>query len=146
MPNAVDINSKIEAVKKDFSSSDWEKKYEKIIEYGKKWPGLPEDLKNEDLKVKGCQSQVWIKAEIDPIAKKVTFRGESDAIIVKGLVAIVLHIYSNETPETIMKIEPHFLKDMGFDSGLSPSRTNGLYSMIKQIKYYATAFQYLLSK
>jgi cysteine desulfuration protein SufE len=146
MPNAVDINSKIEAVKKDFSSSDWEKKYEKIIEYGKKWPGLPEDLKIEDLKVKGCQSQVWIKAEIDPIAKTVTFRGDSDAIIVKGLVAIVLHVYSNETPETIMKTEPHFLKDMGFDSGLSPSRTNGLYSMIKQIKYYATAFQYLLSK
>ncbi|MEQ1721769.1 MAG: SufE family protein [Pseudobdellovibrio sp.] len=146
MPNTVDINSKIEAVKKDFSSSDWEQKYEKIIEYGKMWPGLSDDLKIEDLKVKGCQSQVWIKAELDPIAKTVSFRGDSDAIIVKGLVAIVLKIYSGETPETIMKTEPIFLKDMGFDSGLSPSRTNGLYSMIKQIKYYATAFQYLLSK
>jgi cysteine desulfuration protein SufE len=146
MPNAVNINSKIEAVKKDFSSTDWEKKYEKIIEYGKHWAGLPEELKIEDLKVKGCQSQVWIKAEVDPVSKTVIFRGDSDAIIVKGLVAIVLKIYSNESPETIMKTEPSFLKDMGFDSGLSPSRTNGLYSMIKQIKYYATAFQYLLSK
>lgn len=146
MQNADSINTKIEAVKKDFSTGDWEQKYEKIIEYGKAWPGLEDSLKIEDLKVKGCQSQVWIKADVDPINKTVVFRGDSDAIIVKGLVAIVLKIYSNETPEVIMKTEPIFLKDIGFDSGLSPSRTNGLYSMIKQIKYYATAFQYLLSK
>ncbi|MBY0553472.1 SufE family protein [bacterium] len=146
MQNADSINAKIEAVKRDFVSGDWEQKYEKIIEYGKAWPGLEDSLKIEDLKVKGCQSQVWIKADVDPVKKTVIFRGDSDAIIVKGLVAIVLKIYSNETPETIMKTEPIFLKDMGFDSGLSPSRTNGLYSMIKQIKYYATAFQYLLSK
>lgn len=139
------IDDKINQIKKDFSGSDWEQKYEKIIEYGKKWPGLEESLKSEDLKVKGCQSQVWIKAELTP-EKTIVFRGDSDAIIVKGLVAIVLKIYSGETPETILKTEPGFLKDIGFDSGLSPSRTNGLYSMIKQIKYYATAFQYLLSK
>ncbi len=140
------INEKIEAVKKDFfATKDWEQKYEKIIDYGKKWPGLEDSLKTEDLKVKGCQSQVWIKAELSP-DKKIIFRGDSDAIIVKGLVALVLKIYSGETPETILKTEPQFLKDIGFDSGLSPSRTNGLYSMIKQIKYYATAFQYLLSK
>lgn len=141
------IEDKINQIKKDFSSQyDWEHKYEKIIEYGKKWPGLEESLKNEDLKVKGCQSQVWIKADLDPVTKKVIFRGDSDAIIVKGLVAIVLSVYSNETPDMILRTEPLFLKEIGFDSGLSPSRTNGLYSMIKQIKYYATAFQYLLSK
>lgn len=140
------ITEKIDSIKKDFQiSTDWEKKYETIIEYGKKWPGLPDELKIEDLKVKGCQSQVWIKAELSP-EKKVIFTGDSDAIIVKGLVAIVLKVYSNETPETILKTEPAFLKEIGFDSGLSPSRTNGLYSMIKQVKYYATAFQYLLSK
>lgn len=140
------IEEKIEKVKKDFSiSTDWETKYEKIIEYGKKWPGLEEDFKTEDLKVKGCQSQVWIKAELTA-DKKIQFKGDSDAIIVKGLVAIVLTVYSGETPEAILKTEPLFLKEIGFDSGLSPSRTNGLYSMIKQIKYYATAFQYLLSK
>ena len=139
------IEDKIESVKKDFSSQDWEKKYEKIIEYGKAWPGLDEATKIDDLKVKGCQSQVWIKAELNS-EKKIVFKGDSDALIVKGLVAILLKIYSDETPETILKTEPDFLKDIGFDSGLSPSRTNGLYSMLKQIKYYATAFQYLLSK
>lgn len=140
------IEEKIEKIKKDFSiSTDWETKYEKIIEYGKKWPSLDESLKTEDLKVKGCQSQVWIKAELKA-DKTIQFKGDSDAIIVKGLVAIVLTVYSGETPETILKTEPNFLKEIGFDSGLSPSRTNGLYSMIKQIKYYATAFQYLLSK
>lgn len=140
------IEEKIEKIKKDFSiSTDWETKYEKIIEYGKKWPGLDEGLKTEDLKVKGCQSQVWIKAELST-DKKVVFKGDSDAVIVKGLVAIVLTVYSGESPDTILKTEPLFLKEIGFDSGLSPSRTNGLYSMIKQIKYYATAFQYLLSK
>lgn len=139
------IEDKINQVKKDFSDLDWEKKYEKIIEYGKLWPGLPEAERIEDLKVKGCQSQVWIKAELSS-EKKIVFRGDSDALIVKGLVAIVLKVYSGESPETILKTEPQFLRDIGFDSGLSPSRTNGLYSMIKQIKYYATAFQYLLSK
>lgn len=139
------IADKIELIKKDFSATDWEKKYEKIIEYGKNWPGIDDSLKIDDLKVKGCQSQVWIKAEINA-DKKVIFTGDSDAIIVKGLVAIVLKVYSGESPDTIMKTEPTFLKDIGFDSGLSPSRTNGLYSMIKQIKYYAAAFQYLLSK
>lgn len=139
------ISEKIDKIKRDFQNPDWEKKYETIIDYGKRWPGLPDELHLEDLKVKGCQSQVWIKADVSP-DKKIVFRGDSDALIVKGLVAIVLTVYSNETPETILSTEPQFLRDIGFDSGLSPSRTNGLYSMIKQIKYYATAFQYLLSK
>ena len=140
------IEDKIAAVKKDFPvSDDWEKKYERIIDYGKKWPGLEEQFKTEDLKVKGCQSQVWIKAELGP-DKKIIFHGDSDALIVRGLVAIALTVYSGEAPDVILKTEPTFLKEMGFDSGLSPSRSNGLFSMIKQIKYYATAFQYLLSK
>lgn len=124
--------------------SDWEQKYEKLIELGKAWPGIPEELKNEDLKVKGCQSQVWIKADLKD--GKIYFIGDSDAIIVRGLVALVLSVYSGQTPSEIMKYDASFLKDIGLDSGLSPSRTNGLYSMIKQIKYYATAFAYLLSK
>lgn len=139
------IEEKINRIKNDFLTDDWEKKYEKIIEYGKKWPGMQESEKKEDLKVKGCQSQVWIKAELSS-EKKIILVGDSDALIVKGLVAIVLSVYSDETPETILKTEPVFLKEIGFDSGLSPSRSNGLYSMIKQIMYYATAFQYLLSK
>ncbi len=139
------IEDKIELVKRDFTSINWEQKYEKIIQYGKDFPGMTDVEKIEDLKVKGCQSQVWIKAELNS-DKKIIFKGDSDALIVKGLVAIVLKVYSGESPETVLKTEPKFLTDIGFDSGLSPSRTNGLYSMIKQIKYYATAFQYLLSK
>lgn len=139
------IDEKIDKVKKDFSGEDWEQKYEKIIEYGKKWPGISDNLKSDDLKIKGCQSQVWIKAELTA-DKKIKFYGDSDALIVKGLVAILLTVYSDESPEVILKNDPIFLKEIGFDSGLSPSRANGLYSMLKQIKYYATAFQYLLSK
>lgn len=142
------IEEKINKIKNEFTSgnpeNDWEKKYETLIELGKKWSGLSETERNEDLKVKGCQSQVWIKAELKE--GKIIFRGDSDALIVRGLVAMVLSVYSNESPEMILKTEPSFIKDLGFDTGLSPSRTNGLFSMIKQIKYYATAFQYLLSK
>jgi len=96
------IEDKIVAVKNDFPvSDDWEKKYEKIIEYGKKWPGIEEQFKTEDLKVKGCQSQVWIKAELSP-DKKILFKGDSDALIVRGLVAIVLRVYSGESPDVIL--------------------------------------------
>ena len=140
------IIDKINNLKQLFeASSGWEQKYEKIIELGKKWPAMENLLKTEDLKVKGCQSQVWIKAEMTS-NKKIIFKGDSDALLVKGLVAIVLTVYSDETPEVILATPPDFLKEIGFDKGLSPSRSNGLYSMIKQIKYYATAFQYLLSK
>lgn len=120
----------------------WELKYEKIIELGKKWPGLSDEFKTDDLKVKGCQSQVWLKAELQADGKLV-FQGDSDAILVKGLVALVLSVYSHETPEDILAFEPQFLKEIGLDTGLSPSRSNGLFSMIKQVKYYAMAFKYL---
>jgi cysteine desulfuration protein SufE len=133
-----------EMIAKFSKINDWEQKYEKLIELGRAWPGMPEELKNEDLKVKGCQSQVWIKAELKD--GKIHFIGDSDAVIVRGLVALVLSVYSGQSPEEIIKYDAGFLKDIGLDSGLSPSRTNGLYSMIKQIKYYATAFAYLLSK
>lgn len=140
------IEDKIQLLKTTFEKcTTWEQKYEKIIELGKKWPGLEDSEKLEDLKVKGCQSQVWISAKL-AADKTVIFAGDSDALLVKGLVAIVLEIYSGETPQTILATDVGFLKDMGFDTGLSPSRSNGLYSMIKQLKYYGTAFQYLLSK
>ena len=138
------MQDKIQKIINDFGQCpDWEKKYEKLIQYGKNLNGLPDSEKSEDLKVKGCQSQVWIKAEL--VGDKIIFQGDSDAILVKGLVALVLMIYNNETPENILKNEPTFLKEIGLDTGLSPSRSNGLYSMIKQVRYYATAYQYLLS-
>jgi len=139
------IEIKAQKVVQQFENiTDWEQKYEKLIQLGKAWPGISDDLKIDDLKIKGCQSQVWIKADL--VDGKIQLKGDSDALIVKGLVALTLSVFSDNTPEEIMKYEPVFLKHIGLDSGLSPSRTNGLWSMIKQIKYYATAFNYLLSK
>jgi len=139
------IEVKAQQVVQQFSGiTDWEQKYEKLIQLGKTWPGLDEQFKIDDLKIKGCQSQVWIKADL--IEGKIRLLGDSDALIVRGLVALTLSVFDGNTPEEIMKYEPIFLKEIGLDSGLSPSRTNGLFSMIKQIKYYATAFNYLLSK
>ncbi|MBC7753261.1 MAG: SufE family protein [Moraxellaceae bacterium] len=144
------MNEKSKKIVHDFSQlksasgeeTDWELKYEKIINLGKKWPGLSDEFKTDDLKVKGCQSQVWLKADLSPDGK-IDFRGDSDAILVKGLVALVITIYNHESPDEILTYEPDFLKEIGLDTGLSPSRSNGLYSMIKQIKYYAMAFKYL---
>lgn len=139
------IEVKAQQVVKQFSGiSDWEQKYEKLIQLGKTWKGLDDQFKIDDLKIKGCQSQVWIKADL--VDGKIRLLGDSDALIVRGLVALTLSVFDDNTPEEIMKYEPVFLKEIGLDSGLSPSRTNGLFSMIKQIKYYATAFNYLLSK
>ncbi len=138
------MQEKIQKIILDFKNcADWEKKYEKLIQYGKDFKSMADSDKSEDLKVKGCQSQVWIKADLS--GDQIIFQGDSDALLVKGLVALVLRVYSNETPSDILKTEPAFLKEIGLDVGLSPSRSNGLYSMIKQVKYYATAYQYLLS-
>lgn len=141
----LNIEVKAQEIVKDFSViHDWEQKYEKLIQLGKSWPGLSDADKTEDLKIKGCQSQVWIKAQL--VDDKMILTGDSDALIVRGLVALVLSVYNQQTPDDILKYDAGFLKDIGLDSGLSPSRTNGLYSMLKQIKYYAAAFAYLLSK
>ena len=138
------LSEKMQLIVSDFQSClNWENKYEKLIQYGKQLKSLPDIDKSEDLKVKGCQSQVWIKADLRD--GKVYFLGDSDALLVKGLVALVLQVYSEESPQDILSHEPTFLKEIGLDVGLSPSRSNGLYSMIKQVKYYATAYQYLLS-
>lgn len=147
------IKDKIDSVVSEFSALEnddggttaWEKKYEKIIELGKAWPGLSDEFKIDDLKLKGCQSQVWLRARLGENGV-IIYEGDSDAILVKGLVALMLSIYSHETPDTVLITEPTFLRSIGLDKGLSPSRTNGLNSMLKQIKYYATAFKILSQK
>jgi cysteine desulfuration protein SufE len=123
--------------------SDWEARYKKLIEIGKRLPGLPDEKKLEDYKVKGCQSQVWIHAKMND--GKVIFEADSDALLVRGLVALLLRIYSDATPDEILVTPPDFVKEIGLESKLSPSRANGLFSMIKQIKFYAMAFQTLKS-
>lgn len=112
--------------------TNWEDRYKKLIQMGKALPAMPDELKTEDTKVRGCQSQVWIKSEKKEDGK-IYYQGDSDAILVKGLVALVLHIYSGATPAEILKTPPDFVKALGFETNLTPSRTNGLYAMIKRI-------------
>jgi cysteine desulfuration protein SufE len=120
----------------------WEERYKHLIEHGKKLRALPEDLHIDDLKVRGCQSQVWLHASLSE-NNKVVFQADSDAIIVKGLAALLLEVYSDASADDILTAPTDFLKKIGFEGNLSPSRANGLYAMLKQILYYATAFQAL---
>ena len=104
---------------------------------------MDESLKIEQNIVKGCQSQVWLHASLDNQGHMI-LQGDSDALIVKGLVGLLLKIYSGSSPADVLMTPPDFLKALGFEGNLSPSRSNGLHSMLKQIKLYAAAFDYLL--
>ena len=115
-----------DAIVEDFADfTEWEDKY-------------AEEHRTDDNKVRGCQSQVWLHAELQN--GKVVFQGDSDAAIVKGLVALALQVYSGQTPKDILQAEPEFMKKIGLDTHLSPTRTNGFASMIKKIKMYALGF------
>lgn len=119
--------------------SGWEDRYKKIIALGKEMPSLDDSQKTEEAKVKGCQSQVWLHSRLGE-DKKLYFTGDSDALLVKGLVALVLKIYSGSHFDEILKSEPNFLTELGLSQNLTPSRANGLAAMIRQIKFYAFAY------
>jgi cysteine desulfuration protein SufE len=121
----------------------WEDRYRKIIEMGRALEPMDPNLKNDENLVKGCQSQVWLWATMTPDGK-IRMSGDSDALIVKGLVAVLISIYSNLSPQEILENPPNFISELGFKENLSPSRANGLFSMIKQIRNYAMAFDYIL--
>ena len=116
---------------------DWEDKYSYIIELGKNLEPLDEQYRTEEWKVRGCQSQVWLEPLLDN--NKLHFKGDSDAFIVRGLIAIVFMIYSDKTAQEIKEIavEEIFAK-LGLQEHLSPSRRNGLFSLVEKINYYAT--------
>ncbi len=118
---------------------DWTDKYQYIIDLGKELAPLADQYKTDENKVRGCQSQVWLYAEIRN--DKVIFEADSDAIIVKGLVSLLLRVLSNQTPQDIMDTQLGFINDIGMKEHLSPTRSNGLVAMIKQMKYYALAFK-----
>ena len=124
---------------------DWEATYKKIIDEGRALGDLPPDLRIDKFKVKGCQSQVWLIAERGSDGL-IYFKGDSDAILVKGLLALLLKVFSGETPQAILTGKASFIKELKLDSHLTPSRSNGLYAMLKQIKYYAQAFRLLETK
>lgn len=117
---------------------EWMDKYNHIIEMGKALPPFEVADKNEDLLVQGCQSKVWLKAEKQ--GNQVRFFADADAIIAKGIVAILIDIFDNQPAVEIAAADLGFLEDIGLKDHLSPTRANGLMSMIKQMKFYALAF------
>ncbi len=135
------IEQRQKDILKEFASlQDWDAKYKKIIEMGRKLPIFPEVHRREENKVKGCQSQVWLYAELNS-NQHVLFHADSDALIVKGLAALLLAIYSDAKPDDILSAKPEFFKGLGLSSHLSPSRSNGLNAMLKQIHNYALAYK-----
>lgn len=129
----------------EFAKCDsWEKKYKKIIDLGKTLPAFPEEHRLDKYKVKGCQSQVWLYPEFD--GQAITYHVDSDAMIVKGLAAILQKTFSGQSPSDIAKASTDFLSEIGLTSHLSQSRSNGLAAMVRQFKNYAVAFQMLQAR
>lgn len=118
---------------------DWMQRYEYMIELGKSLPLIDEKYKTEDHIIKGCQSKVWVHAELDD--GKLRFTADSDAIITKGIIAILIRAFSGQTPQDILDADTDFIDEIGLKEHLSPNRANGLVSMVKQLKLYAVAYQ-----
>ncbi|MDI9256050.1 SufE family protein [Flavobacterium sedimenticola] len=118
---------------------DWMQRYEYIIELGKSLPLIDEHYKTEDNIIKGCQSKVWVHAEQQ--GDKVVFTADSDAILTKGIIAILIRVFSNQKASDILDANTDFIDEIGLKEHLSPTRANGLVSMIKKLKMYALAFK-----
>lgn len=118
---------------------DWMQRYEYIIELGKSLPLIEEQYRKDENIIKGCQSKVWLHAEEKD--GNIVFTADSDAILTKGIIAILIRTFSNQSPQAILEANTDFVDEIGLKEHLSPTRANGLVSMIKQIKMYALAFQ-----
>lgn len=117
---------------------DWMQRYEYIIDLGKKLPLIKEEFKTDDNIIKGCQSKVWLKGEENQ--ENIIFTADSDAILTKGIIAILIRVFSNQKSSDILNADMDFIDEIGLKEHLSPTRANGLVSMIKNIKMYALAF------
>lgn len=136
------IQEKQQHLIKEFEElTDWEDKYALIISMGKKMNPFPEEARTDKNKIEGCQSQVWMNAKHED--GKILIEADSDAMIVKGLAAMLVRVYSGSEPDEILASPPVFLKQIGIENHLSPTRKNGLSSMLKQIQMYAVAFKAL---
>ncbi|GIM54349.1 Fe-S metabolism protein SufE [Capnocytophaga cynodegmi] len=118
---------------------DWMQRYEYLIELGKSLPLIDDTYKTDDYTIKGCQSKVWLFANLEN--GKVVYTADSDAIITKGIVALLIRVFSNQKPEDIVKANTAFIDQIGLKEHLSPTRANGLVSMIEQMKQYALVYQ-----
>ena len=118
---------------------DWLDRYQLLIDLGTDQEPLPEEYKNDSNLIEGCQSRVWLQADF--VDGNIFFRAESDALIVKGIVSLLIKVYSGHTPDEILEAEPYFVEAIGLKEHLSPTRSNGLVAMIRQMKLYALAFK-----
>lgn len=122
--------------------TDWMDRYAYIIELGNQLPEFPESLKTPDNLIEGCQSRVWITAALTEDGN-VHFEADSDALIVKGIVSLLLRVLSDHTPQEILDADLYFIREIGLSDHLSPTRSNGLVAMVKQMKNYALAYSML---
>jgi cysteine desulfuration protein SufE len=118
---------------------DWMQRYEYMIDLGKSLPLIDVKYKTDDYLVSGCQSKVWVKADL--VGKQIVFKADSDAIISKGIIAVLIRVFSHHEPNEIIEANTDFIDKIGLKDHLSPNRANGLSSMIKQLKIYALAYQ-----
>lgn len=134
------INELQDNVIEEFSDfDDWMDKYALLIDLGNSLPPLEEKYKTESNLIEGCQSRVWLQA--DYVDGKILFKGESDAVIVKGIVSLLINIISGHTPQEILDADLYFIEKIGLKEHLSPTRSNGLVAMVKQMRMYALAFR-----
>ncbi|OIQ15615.1 MAG: Fe-S metabolism protein SufE [Flavobacterium sp. MedPE-SWcel] len=118
---------------------DWDERYQYVIDLGKTLPLADEQYKTDENIIKGCQSKVWLHGEQE--GNNIVFTADSDAILTKGIIAVLIRVFSNQSPADILEADVAFIDEIGLKEHLSPTRANGLVSMIKQIKMYALAFQ-----
>ena len=129
-----------EEIVEEFSLfDDWIQRYEYMIELGKSLPIIDPEYKTDDNIIKGCQSKVWLHADLEE--NKLVFTADSEAIITKGIIAILIRVFSHQHPDAILDADTSFIDKIGLKEHLSPTRANGLVSMIKQLKMYAIAFK-----
>lgn len=134
------INEAQDQIIEEFSDfEDWMDKYQLLIDLGNEQEPLDDSYKTEQNLIEGCQSRVWLHA--DYLDGKILFRAESDALIVKGIIALLIKVLSNHTPDEILESDLYFIDKIGLKEHLSPTRSNGLLSMVKQIRMYALAFK-----
>ena len=135
------INEIQDQIIDDFSAfDDWMDKYQMIIEMGNSLEPLDKKYKTPQNLIEGCQSRVWLQADFDEQTNLIHFTGDSDAVIVKGLVSLVIQVLSDHTPDEILNADLYFIEQIGLKENLSPTRSNGFLSMIKQMRIYALAF------
>lgn len=133
------ITQRQQAIVDEFKAlPDWEDRYKRIIEYGRELPAMDPTHQVDKNKVKGCQSTVWLHAALQD--GRVALQGDSDAMIVRGLIALLLRVYGGATPAEVIATPPDFINETGLGSHLSQTRANGLAAMVKQIKMYAAVF------